>query len=84
MEIYLEARTLAQLRDAALKVNLTEASGGRLLLRPFPSPAGAALSSEIRPGFWAVPWPRAFADLRDGGVRGEEAADHLREVCESD
>ncbi|MEO8518029.1 MAG: hypothetical protein ABI438_02530 [Dermatophilaceae bacterium] len=84
MEIYVEARTLAQLRDATLKVNLAEASGGRLLLRPFPSPAGAALSSEIRPGFWAVPWPRAFADLRDGGVRGEEAADHLREVCESD
>ena len=84
MEIYLDARTLAELRVAALQTGLTEAGGGRLLLRPFPSQAGAALSSEIRPGFWSVPWPRAFADLRAAGVRGEEAADHLREVCEGD
>lgn len=84
LEIYLEASTLAELRAAAFKANLAEASGGRLLLRPFPSSAGAVLSGEIRPGFWSVPWPRAFADLRDAGVRGEDAADHLREVCESD
>lgn len=84
LEVYIEARTLAELRAAARKVNLAEARGGRLLLRPFPSPAGAALSSEIRPGFWSVPWPRSFADLRGAGVRGEEAADHLREACEHD
>lgn len=84
MEIYLDARTLAALRVAALRAGLTEAAGGRLLLRPFPSPIGPALSKELRPGFWSVPWPRAFADLRATGVRGEEAADHLREVCEGD
>jgi hypothetical protein len=84
LEIYVEATALAELRAAALKVKLAEAGGGRLLLRPFPSPAGATLASEIRPGFWSVPWPRAFADLRDAGVRGEEAADHLREVCDRD
>ena len=84
MEIYLEAHSLAELRAAALKVDLAESGGGRLLLRPFPSPAGASPSSEIDPGFWSVPWPRAFADLRDTGARGEDAADHLREVCDSD
>lgn len=82
MEIYLEAHTLAELRVAARTAGLEEANGGRLLLRPFPSPAGAALSNELQPGFWSVPWPRAFADLRSTGVRGEDAADHLREVCE--
>ena len=84
MEMYIDARTIAELRLAVLKAGLREVGGGRLLLRPFPSPAGAALSTEIRPGFWSVPWPRAFADLRATGVRGEEAADHLREVCERD
>lgn len=43
-----------------------------------------AFEGEIDPGFWSVPWPRAFADLRDTGARGEDAADHLREVCDSD
>jgi hypothetical protein len=26
-----------------------------------------------------VLWPRAYADLRTAGVRGEDAADNLRE-----
>ncbi|MGD0836257.1 MAG: hypothetical protein ABSB49_06400, partial [Polyangia bacterium] len=25
-------------------------------------------------------WPRVYADLRHTGVRGEEAAEHLREI----
>ncbi len=33
------------------------------------------------PSIMRVPWPRAYADLRKVGVRGEEAAEHLKEVC---
>jgi hypothetical protein len=36
----------------------------------------ATTEEELR----VVPWPRVFADLRAIGVRGEEAAEHLREV----
>lgn len=83
MEIYLDAGTLTELREAARMVGLRESKGGRLLLRPFPTPAKAALSTQLRPEYWSVPWPRAFADLRETGVRGEEAADHLREVFDN-
>jgi hypothetical protein len=79
MEVYVDAGQLPGLRQAAAAANLSEMSGGRLLLRPFPTPAQAALSAELRPGFWSVPWPRAYADLRASGVRGEDAAEHLRD-----
>lgn len=38
------------------------------------------LTSEIGPGVVSVLWPRAYADLRVSGVRGEDAAGHLHEV----
>jgi hypothetical protein len=58
---------------------LREIDGGRLALRPYPTPAGAALT-ELRPnGFRTMLWPRVYADLRTTGVRGEDAAEHLRE-----
>jgi hypothetical protein len=54
--------------------------GGRLLLRPYPTPAGATLTLELdTTGFRTVLWPRVYADLRTVGVRGEDAAEHLRE-----
>jgi hypothetical protein len=31
-------------------------------------------------GLRVAPWPRVYADLLSLGVRGEEAAEHLREV----
>ena len=34
----------------------------------------------VKDGLRLVPWPRAYADLRVVGVRGEEAAEHLRET----
>jgi hypothetical protein len=77
-EMYLGAGSLAELRQIAREVGLSEATGGRLLLRPFPTPAGDALSTAVS-GQRVVAWPRAFADLRMIGVRGEEAAEHLRE-----
>ncbi len=77
LEIYLDARTLAELRQVGREVGLNEATGGRLLLRPFPTPARDALSTTLGKQRLA-PWPRVIADLRMIGVRGEEAAEHLR------
>jgi len=79
MEIYVEGRTWSDLRRVAQLAGLQEIVGGRLVLRPFPTPAGAALSEESTVGFWSMPWPRAYADLRTTGVRGEDAAEHLRQ-----
>ena len=31
-------------------------------------------------GLMVAPWPRVFADVRTVGIRGEEAAEHLREA----
>ena len=78
LEIYLDARTRAELRQVGREVGLKEAAGGRLLLRPFPTPARDALSTTIG-GQRLSAWPRVFSDLRTIGVRGEEAAEHLRE-----
>ncbi len=78
-EVYLEARTLVELEAAALEVNLRPIDGGRLLLRPFPTVTTRRLA-ETRQGLRIAPWPRVYADLRATGVRGEEAAEHLREV----
>jgi hypothetical protein len=53
--------------------------GGRLVLRPFPT-ATSRTQSTVEDGIRVAPWPRVFADVREVGVRGEEAAEHLREV----
>ena len=80
MVVYVEAVGLATLAAAAATAGLKLLEGGRLQLRPFPSPITRRLSAEVHRGLRSVPWPRAYADLRDTGVRGEEAAEHLREV----
>lgn len=82
-EMYVDGRSLAELRQIAREVGLEEADGGRLLLRPFPTPAQDALSTEVGSQRVAA-WPRVFADLRMIGVRGEEAAEHLREQMGAD
>lgn len=79
MEIYVTGHTPGDLRRAASLVGLREMSGGRLLLRPFPTPANGTITTQIRSGLTSVLWPRAYADLRTSGVRGEDAADHLRQ-----
>lgn len=78
-ELYVEGDSPAEIRQVAREVGLDEASGGRLLLRPFPTPAGDELST-TRAGIRVAVWPRVFADLRLVGVRGEDAAEHLREA----
>ena len=80
-EVYVDAQSPAALRQIAREVGLEESTGGRLLLRPFPTPAKDALSTNAHGQRVAV-WARVFADLRMIGVRGEEAAEHLREHME--
>jgi len=79
MEVYIDAHTPALLAAAAQTAGLEPIEGGRLTLRPFPR--GSAMniidtSREIP----IVPWSRAYADLQTAGVRGEEAAEHLKEL----
>ncbi len=55
------------------------ARGARLVLRPFPTTT-SALHITRHCGLAIVPLPRLYADLFDVGVRGGEAAEHLKEV----
>lgn len=77
-EVYVDAASMSGLRQVARDVGLRQSEGGRLLLRPFPTPAAGRLSTADGESRIAV-WPRVFSDLRAIGVRGEEAAEHLRE-----
>lgn len=77
-EVYVDGGSPAALGQIAREVGLQEEGGGRLLLRPFPTSAKDALSTEVA-GQRLAAWPRVFSDLRMIGVRGEEAAEHLRE-----
>ena len=78
-EVYVDRKTVAGLEAAATNAGLRPIEGGRLTLRPFPT-VTARLLAEAKGGLRIVPWPRVYADLRGVGVRGEEAAEHLREV----
>ena len=76
---HVDRKTIAGLEAAAAIANLQPIEGGRLVLRPFPTVAAKSLAS-VTARLTIVPWPRIYADLRIVGVRGEEAAEHLREV----
>lgn len=78
-EIYVDIRTLVGLEWVARQANLRPIEGGRLTIRPFPTITTKQLSSE-HVGLHIAPWPRVYADLKVLGVRGEEAAEHLRQV----
>ena len=77
--IYIDRETISGLESVAVQAGLRPMEGGRLTLRPFPTVAVKRLAV-VRDGLPAAPWPRVYADLRSVGVRGEEAAEHLREV----
>jgi hypothetical protein len=79
LEIYVSARSPSDLHRVAEVAGLKPIEGGRLLLRPFPTPAADRLSVVLSRGLRSMLWPRVYADLRTTGVRGEEAAEHLRE-----
>ena len=68
--VYVDGKTGPALEWAAAKAGLRPIEGGRLTLRPFPTVTTARLAT-MRNGLRLVPWPRAYADLRIAGVRGE-------------
>ena len=78
--VYVEADTRSDLEAAARAVGAVPVGGrGRLQLRAFPSKATRRLAGEVG-GLRVAPWPRVYVDLAASGVRGDEAAEHLREV----
>lgn len=78
-DVYVDVDTVAGLESTAVRIGLEPTEGGRLKLRPFPTVTTGRLSTEEQ-GLRLAPWPRVYSDLRSIGVRGEEAAEHLREV----
>lgn len=78
-EVYVDADTIVGLEAVAASADLRPIEGGRLTLRPFPTVAVRRLADTVE-GLRVAPWPRVFVDLRASGVRGEEAAEHLREM----
>ena len=79
IEVYVDADTPSGLDAVAREAALRPIDGGRLTLSPFPTVAAERLGSTVN-GLRVAPWPRVVVDLRRIGVRGEEAAEHLREV----
>jgi hypothetical protein len=77
--VYVDADTVPRLEAVATRVELRPIEGGRLTLAPFPTTTTRKLATTAD-GVRVAPWPRVFADLNASGVRGEEAAEHLREV----
>lgn len=78
-EVYVEATGEPGLLNAAHAAGIEPIEGGRLVLRPFPTAAADRLATEAG-GVRVAPWPRVYADVRGESVRGEEAAEHLREL----
>jgi hypothetical protein len=79
LDVFVDAPTPATLEAVAERSALKPIEGGRLVLRPFPTPVTQRLCAPVS-GLRVAPWPRIYADLRESGVRGEEAAEHLLEV----
>lgn len=79
IEVFIDVGSPAGLEARAADAALRPIEGGRLTLRPFPSVSVSRLT-ERHEGLRLPPWPRVYANLRPSGVRGEEAAEHLREV----
>lgn len=77
--VYVDSTTLAGLQAVAEQANLRPIDGGRLTLMPFPTVTSKLVAERVD-RLRVAPWPRVYADLRTTGVRGEEAAEHLREV----
>ncbi len=78
-EVYVDAVSITELEQVASVADIRPIEGGRLLLRPFPTMATNKLSSQ-QGGLCIAPWPRVYADIVHVGVRGEEIAEHLKEV----
>lgn len=81
LDVFVDAPTPATLDAVADRSGLKPIDGGRVVLRPFPTPVTQRLCAPVS-GLRVAPWPRVYADLRESGVRGEEAAEHLLEVLD--
>ena len=78
-DVYIAGQSLADLAHSARVAGLEPMEGGRLQLIAFPTAATSRLIEHAHE-MTIAPWPRVFADLRVWGVRGEDVAEHLREV----
>ena len=78
-EMYVPGSTILDLETAARQAGLRPVPGGRLTLRPFPTVTTERFAERIE-DMWVAPWPRVYVDLLHAGVRGEDAAEHLKEV----
>ncbi len=78
--VYVEAKSMAELKALTVSLELRPIEGGRLTLKPFPSTTVQHLATLEDHDLRVAPWPRVYADLLKEGVRGEEAAQHLYEV----
>ncbi len=78
-DVYIAGTALTDLAHAARTAELEPIEGGRLQLTCFPTATTSRLVEEAD-GMMVAPWPRVFADLRGWGVRGEDLAEHLREI----
>jgi hypothetical protein len=79
--VYVDAASVAGLEALASKSDLRPIEGGRLTLAPFPTTSTRLLAHTVE-NMRVAPWPRVYVDLLATGVRGEEAAEHLREVID--
>lgn len=78
-DVYVVASSTPELESAAAAAGLKPIEGGRLVLSQLPTPTTLEMATVID-GLRIAPWPRLVADLRRSGVRGEEAAEHVKEV----
>lgn len=78
-DVYVLASTTPELESAAAVAGLRPIEGGRLVLSQLPTPTTLEMATVVD-GLRIAPWPRLVADLRRSGVRGEEAAEHVKEV----
>lgn len=78
-DVYVAASSTPELESAAAAAGLKPIEGGRLVLSQLPTPTTLEMATVID-GLRIAPWPRLVADLRRSGVRGEDAAEHIKEV----
>lgn len=78
-DVYVAASSFPELESVAASAGLKPIEGGRLVLSQLPTPTTLKMATSTD-RLRIAPWPRLVADLRRTGVRGEEAAEQVKEV----